>query len=388
MHLTRLVAVLAVLMFASAAIPANAAAPTVAVGTKLDELTVGSATYRHVEIRSINPHTAIITHAGGMASVKLRDLSPEWQARFGYDPTKDVASSSSPAASQPHPSLASRSSPLQPSTVDQLLTRFGQPAPLEAEVDLRPKFFELELGVKNQGRRPSCAIFAIVSCLEFQNAELTGHAEKLSDEYLSWATRKIARRPVAPLPNLDDDTAINEDADEGFTLDEVVAALRGYGIPLQATMPNTFGRSLASIGDPPAAIIAEAQQRQRVFVHALPGHDSRTRINNLVHTLNAGMPVSVGMAWPSFRTLRGGYISHQKPTEGSGHAVTVVGYKSPEGRLEETVFIFKNSWGSAWGQGGYGLVTYHYLENYLGEAVVLEIQPNSTPRNAADPQHR
>lgn len=383
MYLIRPAAVLAAFVLAvAAAAPAGAAAPAISVGSKLDELTVGTSTYHGVEIRSINAHTLIITHARGMTSLKLSDLTPEWQSRFGYHPMKDVAPSLPTLSAHAHP--APRPTPQRQSKVEQLLSQFGQPAVLEAAVDLRPKFFELELVVKNQGRRPSCAIFAIVSCLEFQNADLTGHAEKLSDEYLSWATRKIAQRPAAPAsPVAEDAPAMSEDADEGFTLTEVVTALRGYGIPLQATMPNTFGRSLASIGDPPAAVVAEARQRQRVFVHTVPGHDSATRINNMIHALNAGIPVSVGMAWPSYRALRGGYINSQKPEEGSGHAVTVVGYKAPEGRREDTVFIFKNSWGSTWGQGGYGLVTYRYLEKYLGEAVLLELQPNSPAHDAS-----
>ncbi|MEI6108231.1 MAG: C1 family peptidase, partial [Opitutae bacterium] len=58
-----------------------------------------------------------------------------------------------------------------------------------------------------------------------------------------------------------------------------------------------------------------------------------------------------------------------------GHAVTLVGYKSGTGRLEDAVFIFKNSWGADWGQGGYGMVTYGYLSQHLNDAVLLEVQP-------------
>ena len=59
---------------------------------------------------------------------------------------------------------------------------------------------------------------------------------------------------------------------------------------------------------------------------------------------------------------------------GEGHAVTLVGYSSSTGRLEDTVFVFKNSWGPNWGQGGYGTVTYGYLNQHLAEAIVLEVQ--------------
>ena len=55
--------------------------------------------------------------------------------------------------------------------------------------------------------------------------------------------------------------------------------------------------------------------------------------------------------------------------------MTLVGYKSPTNQLADTVFIFKNSYGPEWGQGGYGTVTYGYLQNNLQDAVLLEVQP-------------
>ena len=99
-----------------------------------------------------------------------------------------------------------------------------------------------------------------------------------------------------------------------------------------------------------------------------------TQIANIVHALNAEVPVAIGMRWPHARTLRTGYISEQKPILDYAHAVTLVGYRCPTGRLENTVFIFKNSYGGTWGQGGYGQVTYGYLKQYLLDAVLLEVQ--------------
>jgi C1A family cysteine protease len=85
------------------------------------------------------------------------------------------------------------------------------------------------------------------------------------------------------------------------------------------------------------------------------------------------MPVPIGLGWPNYRALRNGYLSGQKPMDGQYHAVTLVGYKSSSGRIEDTVFIFKNSYGPEWGQGGYGTATYSYLNNYMDEAILLEV---------------
>lgn len=344
-------------------------------GAKIDTLPVGKVIYHDVTVRSVSVHSLMITHANGMASVRLRDLSPEWQARFNYDPAAEQAADEATRNSPPpppvvrHVHVASK----RLSTFDTLLQTFGQPATLLPEVDLRPQFFKLELGVKNQGARPSCAVFAIVSALEFQNAELSGKVEKFSEEYLIWAVRKSVQRMPAPGTVGSDNAGAKEFRDEGFSLAEVVSALRAYGIPLQSAMPNTFGRRIESIGDPAPAIVQEARDHQRVFAHQLPGRGRTTLLNNIVLTLNSGLPVAVGMAWPNARIING-YLSGQNAREDMGHAVTLVGYKSPTGRIEDAYFIFKNSWGPQWGQGGYGTVTYGYLHHYLDDAVLLEVQ--------------
>ncbi|HKB57727.1 MAG TPA: C1 family peptidase [Lacunisphaera sp.] len=354
-------------------VPAQTETSALVPGSKLESLTVGPTTYRQVQVRSINARTLVIIHAGGMASIRLRDLSPEWQARFHYDPVLEAATDEearTKPAPMPSKHTARPAAPADLSGLERLLQQFGTPAAVQAEVNLRPKFSELELRVKNQGRRPSCAIFAVVSALEFQNAILSGHAEKFSEEYLIWAVRRIVQRTPLPAGPAE---ATPDDADEGFSLNEVVSALRAYGIPLQTSMPYHYGENPGAL-EPPPEIIKEARSHQRVAVVNLPGRDAATRLNNLVQALNAGFPVTVGMAWPNYRTLRSAYLSAQKPMAGAGHAVTVVGYQSGTGRIEDAVFIFKNSWGVNWGQGGYGMVTYGYLSHYLAEAVLLEVQ--------------
>ncbi len=360
-----------------AVVDSPAADEVFAPGTRLGDLPVGNTTYHQVVIRSVNVRTLMITHSGGMASIRLHDLSPEWQARFHYDALAEAAADEAVKTAPPPAPVVHRAKPpaaKAQSKIDALLLKFGQPATVQTEVDLRPRFFELELGVKSQGSRPSCAVFAIVSALEFQNAELAGKVEKFSEEYLIWAVRKTTRRLPAPSSAAAEGAAEPDYQDEGFALGEVVAALRTYGIPLQASMPNTFGSRMDAIGDPAPGIVQEARNHQRVFVQQLPGRDRATLLNNLIQALNAGVPIAVGMSWPGTRVVNG-YIGNQKGAPDRGHAVTIVGYKSATGRIEDAYFIFKNSWGPRWGQGGYGTVTYAYLRNYLNDAILLEVQP-------------
>src|SRR5690349_9139010 len=74
--------------------PDTAVAPApLAAGSTLDSLTVGQITYNQVRIRSISAQTAMIQHEGGIASLRLRDLSPDLQRRFGYNPDAAAAES-------------------------------------------------------------------------------------------------------------------------------------------------------------------------------------------------------------------------------------------------------------------------------------------------------
>ena len=362
----------AVLFLAPAA---RAEAPArLPAGAKVATLPVGRTVYQDVVIKSVNARTVMFIHRGGMASVKLRDLAPEWQARFGYNPAAEQASDAAlqRATAERQAQLAAAAAkakaapPASRSRFEQVLQQFGQTAELRAEVDLRPRFRELELHAKDQGRRPSCAVFAVVGAIEFLNAENTGQAEKFSEEYLIWATRRTLQRPAGP-----DAARQGDDADEGFALTEVVMALRSYGIPLERSLPNTMGRDLAAVGEPPPAVVAEARARPRGSVHAVPGRDQATQLSNIIHALNAGIPVTIGTGWPRFFNMRAALLNSQTPSY--SHAVTLVGYRCPTGRIEDTTFIFKNSWGANWGANGYGYASFAYLSQHLHTAILLEI---------------
>ena len=355
-------------------------------GSKLDSLTVGATTFQNVLVRSISARTAMITYDGGMKSILLRDLSPDLQQRFGYNPEAERAQEAAAKVGQANAEkqqqarldalrknrATSRNTGGGLSKTDQLLRLFGQQPEIAEEVDLRPHFNELGLWVKDQGHRPSCAVFAMVSALEFQSAEANGNPERYSEEYLYWATCKSLNRQTA-----DTLAGANEggedQSDSGFTLEEVATALRTYGIPLRDKVPNQF--SGKAMGTPPENVIEEARRGVHLAVHAIPGHDGAALATNLVHALNLGIPVPIGMRWPDTRVWRVQFLEDQKTDIGYGHAVTVVGYRCKTGRIEDTVFIFKNSWGPHWGQGGYGTASYRYLAKNLHAAVVLEVQP-------------
>lgn len=356
---------------------ADQPAPTPAVaGLELGSLTVGKTTYHDVRVRSRDARSLFFSHRGGIGSLRLRDLPAELQVRLGYDPA-----SAPPELPPPRAAAPSTTSVAKPATVtqtthqlDALFLAYDKAPELRPGQSLQPEFIRLGLAVKNQGRRPSCAVFSIVSALEFQNARLTGSIEKLSEEYLVWATRRSLGFSDSASPLLRDPETDEFSEDAGFTLPSVIAALQTYGIPRYEDMRNQPGLAAAEIPEPSAEIIARARGRRLVFISPLPGRQPAVVIPRIIHALNAGFPVPVGVRWPHERAIRAGVLSGQTPAPDALHAVTLVGYECPSGRLDETWFVFKNSYGPRWGQGGYGRVSYAYLARHLLDAYVLDVR--------------
>lgn len=375
-------AILTLLISSVLSAPAAEAPAKLAAGSKLEQLVIGKATYTNVTIRSVNARTATITHDGGMKSLLLRDLPADLQQRFGYNPEAAQAQEAkakagqAAAEEQQKQRIAAAANRNQLARtkgggkIDQLLSSFGGPPTLETVVDFRPQMRDFGLWVKDQGFRPSCSIFAIVSALELQTSELTGKATRFSEEYLIWATSKsVGLAAVNAKYNFHDSTN-----DIGFTLPDVVTAVRSYGALTHERMQYRKG---GPIEQPSDELIREAQTSRRVIIHAIPSVDRVTMISNIVHALNAGYPVPIGIRWVKGRqTWRSGHLDKQTPDDGSGHAVTLVGYKCESGKIEDTVFTFKNSWGVDWGIDGYGTATYDFLSQNLHMGVILEVTAN------------
>jgi len=350
---------------------------------QFEQLRVGATVYENVRVREVTPAALVIFHKGGIAQVPLQELSQELQEAYGYDSEKAAAyerelEAKAKAAAQKRAeeaaAVAAKPTKTLPETIERVMGLFGAPPTLQEEVDFREEMRAYGLYTDNQGLRPSCAVFAVTSALELVNARAKGQSEPLSEEYLIWATRETLGLNRAEEPWQQTPTE-SRDADTGFTLFEVVQALGSYGIPLQEDMPNTFGKGMGDIDRPDDDLIASARTRQKLRAYLVPGRERTVQLGNMIHALNGGLPVVLGMRWPPSRSLRTPLLSEQTPREDYSHAVTLVGYRAKSDKLEDTVFIFRNSWGNDWGAGGYGFVTWGYLSRHLDGAVILDVIP-------------
>jgi len=349
-------------------------------GVNWSELRVADVVYRDAVALRQTASSLTIRHRDGITQVPMVSLSEHDKQRVGYDA---AAAEAYQAELDRKRSLRARQQMLKKEAAGpkvkrggysqrRLMGLFGTNPDLKELVDMRSEFNELQIGVRNQGRRPSCAVFSLIGALEYQNAKKRGRSEAFSEEYLIWATHKVLGRYNQTRGKVGAESKL--DVDAGFRLAEVAQALRSYGVPRRADMPYKVTGEFMMKSGPPESVIEKAKKRNRVTFSSMPGRDGRTRIQNVVHALNESTPVVIGVAWPTARAIaKSPTLSKQKPRSGYAHAVTLVGYKCPTGKIEETTFIFRNSWGRSWGAGGYGFARYEYLEKHMFEAIALDL---------------
>jgi hypothetical protein len=359
---------------ASPAAPPSAASDDPDAPILIPELKAAGKTYENVRVREVTPTSVIIQYHGGMASVALADLPPDLQQRFGYEPAKaavETARLKTEAESRrAHESLSPLAGEGSMYAADRILQNFGAPPKIFQEVNMRPRFEQLGIDAKNQGARPSCAVFAVVSALEFQQAPPTGPAPRLSEEYLIWATLKTLGKAGVRMPKTE-----TPGFDIGFSLVEVTQALRTYGIALESEQPYHLTVDNPRILEPDPSIIDSAKLRCPVNGYLIPGREPASEIGNMIQVLNQGVPVIAGLKWPAEAAVnKTGVLDAQPGQDKDLHAIMFVGYRSPTGRLEDTQFLFKNSYGNQWGDAGYGLASYHYLEKNLQVAMFMDVR--------------
>jgi hypothetical protein len=352
----------------------NQAAPPPADPNYIPELRVGSKVYENVHVREVTPTSIVILYRGGLGSVALADLPPDLQQRFGYDPDKaaaviarDKADAESLRAHEAGSPLAGEGSL---DAADRILQSFGQPPKIFQEVNMRPRFEQLGIGAENQGARPSCAVFAVVTALEYQQSPANGPAPQLSEEYLIWGTLKTLGQAGIRLPKTD-----VPGFDVGFSLVEVTQALRAYGIALESELPYHVSSANPVIYEPGDDIIASAKLRSPVNGYVITGRQPAMQIANIINTLNQGVPVIIGLKWPNDAAVnKTGVLDTQTDLAPNDHAVVLVGYRTSTGRIEDTQFLFKNSYGAQWGDHGYGIATYNYLLKNLAIAMFMDVR--------------
>jgi len=236
-------------------------------------------------------------------------------------------------------------------------------AALPASVDLVPEFVKLGLTPLAQGNRGDCSLFAITALAEFESGRRQPKpAIRLSEEFLIWASHR----------------ATGQAGDQAMFY-EAFHGLEALGICQSALMP--YSPAANARHKPSAQALEDARGRAGHWrVHWVRRWNVARPVNpsefeGIKKALASGHPVACGLRWPN--ELHGHVLREVPPPRdvSDGHSIALAGYADDPKQPGGGMFVFRNSFGPAWGEKGYGRMSYAYVRAYANDALWLEYVP-------------
>jgi len=244
----------------------------------------------------------------------------------------------------------------QKETVKSMLTKIGvariPKTKLPASVDLRVYFSPVE----DQGDLGSCTANAGTGLFEYFEKKAYGTYIDGSRLFLYKTTRNL----------------MHSTGDTGAFIRTTMGAMVLFGIP-----PEEFWsyKTADFEVEPTAFCYAYGQSYQAINYYRLDpsGTDKNDLLTRIRTNLAAGLPSMFGFTvYDSYRQAsQSGKIPFPVVSDSvvGGHAIVAAGYddnmkiKNTAPKAKETVgaLLIRNSWGTSWGDHGYGWLPYEYV---------------------------
>jgi C1A family cysteine protease len=216
--------------------------------------------------------------------------------------------------------------------------------------------------IENQGSIGSCTAHAGVGMIEYYERRAFGRHLDASRLFLYKVTRNL----------------LGWTGDTGAFLRTTMGAMALFGTPPESFWPYTISKYDQ---EPSAFLYAYGQSYQAIQFYRLdPVGTTRPAILEALKShLAAGLPSMFGFTcYSSLYSDSGnkGNIPYPASTEKTvgGHAVMAVGFDDSKSitnpnnnKKTKGAILIRNSWGTGWGDAGYGWLPYDYVLNGLAD---------------------
>ncbi len=216
--------------------------------------------------------------------------------------------------------------------------------------------------VEDQGNIGSCTANAGVGLLEYFQNRTKGRYINASRLFLYKTTRNL----------------MGEAGDTGAFLRTTMQSMALFGVPPEDYWPYDEEKFDE---EPTSFCYSFAQNYQALTYYRLdpPGTDADELLTTIKEYIDGGLPAMFGFSVYSSidhaSVAETGEIPFPADSERQegGHAIVALGYddnkviKHPydSSRSSKGAIFIRNSWGTEWGQDGYGWLPYDYITNYL-----------------------
>lgn len=220
--------------------------------------------------------------------------------------------------------------------------------------------------VKFQGQRNTCSAFAATALMEFLIKNQTGEELDLSEANAYWSGRAFgldnlpAKDAFLKKDYLGIDGLAGYIAVEGYRYQSVLEEdwpyeNQNYLQLNDSRCDQKNPTNICFVGERPASIQVLPYRLEPIFV-------DRDRMGEFI--LKNKTPVVFNIKWyPGAIDNNSGHISMPSKSDlkapSFGHVILLTGYDS-----DKKLFNYRNSWGTNWGNGGYGTVSEQFLINH------------------------
>lgn len=210
--------------------------------------------------------------------------------------------------------------------------------------------------IEDQGDLGSCSGNAITNAYELQVKRLyPDKFTELSRLFVYYNSRLL-------------DNAVMED--QGAYIRDGMKAVQKFGICSEQLWPYNISKFTVR---PTDECYSDALSRM------ITSYQSLDTIDEVLQAINNNKPVVIGITvYDSFNLVskKNPVIpmpaTYEKDT-GGGHAMTVIGYD-----MDKRQFLVKNSYGTDWGDQGYGWLSFDYVEAEGFEKWVFDINDQTS----------